>query len=309
MSVFGSIQDSFEEWRDVIGFEGYYKVSSRGRVLSCVRTVKCGNGTRKVGGKLRTLSTESKYAMVELIKDDQRKMCMVHRLVAEAFIPNPENKETVNHIDGNKLNNCVENLEWATQQENNQHALRTGLTPTKQVRCKETGVVYPYGAVAEKELSLPSGSVYRSLYESCKVFGKYTFEYVNESDYIKKPAVKLESRGKAVVCIETGTRYKDGRTAEKELGLYETAVYNSIYENRSVKGFTFRFEDDSSYIHCPKSRVPNKPGQRIKVKCLETGDIFSSCAQAAKANNVSESSVSNSLKQNRSVKGLTFVQV
>lgn len=68
-----------------------------------------------------------RYEKVVLKINDKATMKYIHRLVAEAFIPNPQNKATVNHIDGNKMNNCVSNLEWATQSENNYHSYKTGL--------------------------------------------------------------------------------------------------------------------------------------------------------------------------------------
>ena len=67
---------------------------------------------------------------VELWKDNKRVVRMIHRLVAETFIPNPDGKPQVNHKDGNRMNNSVENLEWATCAENSEHAYRTGLAKT-----------------------------------------------------------------------------------------------------------------------------------------------------------------------------------
>lgn len=71
--------------------------------------------------------THDGYRRVTLYKNNKPKHCPVHRLVAETFIPNPENKPTVNHVDGNKTNNCVSNLEWCTRSENSQHAYDEGL--------------------------------------------------------------------------------------------------------------------------------------------------------------------------------------
>ena len=76
--------------------------------------------------QLKTYKGE-RYEKVVLKIDGKSTMKYIHRLVAEAFIPNPHNKATVNHIDGNKMNNCVSNLEWATQSENNYHSYQIGL--------------------------------------------------------------------------------------------------------------------------------------------------------------------------------------
>lgn len=107
-----------EIWVNVFGYEGKYQVSNLGRVKSLPR-----NGTVCYERILKIQVDKNGYNYVSFHK---RKF-KIHRLVAEAFIPNPENKPQVNHIDGNKQNNEVENLEWATAQENLNHAFRIGL--------------------------------------------------------------------------------------------------------------------------------------------------------------------------------------
>lgn len=113
-----------EIWKDIEGFEGVYQISNYGRVKSLRK--KCGTIIKEES--MRKLSlTRDGYYKVRLIRGDKDVTTRVHRLVAKAFIPNPENKETVNHIDGNKLNNHVDNLEWSTRHEQLQHAYDLGL--------------------------------------------------------------------------------------------------------------------------------------------------------------------------------------
>ena len=113
-----------ERWKEIQGYEGLYEVSDKGRVKSLERIVKYSNSdkTHTVKAKiLKSCKKENKYLIVGLNKDGVRRNKYVHRLVAQAFILNPENKPTVNHIDCNPLNNNVENLEWATYKEQEEH--------------------------------------------------------------------------------------------------------------------------------------------------------------------------------------------
>lgn len=112
-----------EEWKAIEGFEGAYMISTTGKVLSLPRP-----GTKHREPALRALSlNHDGYVKVRLLANGKDVTARVHRLVAEAFIPNPENKETVNHKDGNKENNSVENLEWADRHEQMYHAYNRGL--------------------------------------------------------------------------------------------------------------------------------------------------------------------------------------
>lgn len=135
-----------EIFESIKGFEGLYEISNLGRVKSLPKIV----GKRIKPESFLTIRISSQgYAMVSLCKDSKIFNASVHRLIAEAFIPNPENKATVNHIDGNKLNNDISNLEWATPHEQNIHAYRTGLKDPKT--CGRYGKRRPLTA-AEKAL-------------------------------------------------------------------------------------------------------------------------------------------------------------
>lgn len=117
-----------EIWKDIQGFENMYQVSNIGKIKSLERTIKTKKGFLRVKERILDGSKDTKgYLQVELKKDGKRNIKVIHRLVAEAFIPNIDNKEQVNHKDGNKLNNNVDNLEWVTCQENIQHAWKNKL--------------------------------------------------------------------------------------------------------------------------------------------------------------------------------------
>lgn len=135
-----------EEWRPIKGYEGYYEVSNLGKVRSCERTIinhrKEGITKSRIKEKIMTnLNHNGGYYFVVLSKERNIKRQLLHRIVAMAFLPNPDNLPEVNHKDGNKKNNCVDNLEWVTRTENAIHAWEHGLNSwQKRVIMMKDGV-------------------------------------------------------------------------------------------------------------------------------------------------------------------------
>lgn len=110
-----------EEWRDIKNFEGVFKVSSFGRI-KCV-SIKCERGNYGKLGIFKQTLTRKKYLAISFRHQTQ----LIHRIVAKAFIENPFNKQTINHIDTIKINNFYKNLEWNTNLENLHHAIENKL--------------------------------------------------------------------------------------------------------------------------------------------------------------------------------------
>lgn len=121
--------ENMEVWKDVPGYDGNYEASNKGRLRSKNRTIYYKDGrVRKHNGRMMegTL-TPNGYMQVSLSKNSKRVSTSLHRIVAHTFLGEPEKDYVVNHKDGNRTNNVVENLEWVTQRENVIHAFETGL--------------------------------------------------------------------------------------------------------------------------------------------------------------------------------------
>lgn len=168
-----------ELWKDIQGFEGLYQVSNYGRVklLEHTFTTKTGK-VCTVPGKIKKPSNVKGYCHVVLDACGKVKNISVHRLVARAFIPNPDNKPQVNHIDGNKKNNHVDNLEWVTGEENIQHAFDTGLMPVKAQPVLMDGVVrFDSITKCARHVGVDNHEIRRALQGKYKTVHGHTFAY------------------------------------------------------------------------------------------------------------------------------------
>jgi hypothetical protein len=157
--------ENTETWLPILGFVGLYEVSSLGRV----RSLPGKRGRGKSGCFLKAGTNSCGYLGVILCRDDRKYWKSVHRLVANAFIDNPEALPFVNHIDHNKLNNGKSNLEWCTAKQNSRHAadadrIKSGLSHPKSVRVrvyKSGHIVGEYDTItdAAKDLGIPYPSL------------------------------------------------------------------------------------------------------------------------------------------------------
>lgn len=149
-----------EIWKDIEGYEGLYQISSLGNIKSL-------NYNRQKESKLlkKYINPYNNYTQIRLNKKGVGKTFRVHKLVAKAFIPNPENKPQINHKDGNKSNNKIDNLEWCTQSENLKHASRI----LKKVFWKN---IYDIHLRNKVKVIRSDGKIYNSIKEAKKDINK-----------------------------------------------------------------------------------------------------------------------------------------
>lgn len=184
-----------EVWKDIEGFEGFYQVSNLGRIRSLDREFINAAGRRRFYPGTVLVPCGNPYLHVMLSKHSKCTPRKIHRLVAEAFIPNPDKLPCIDHIDCNKKNNRVDNLRWCSYAENMRYASENGLTHTKPYELlsdeakenmvadkrrsviRDDGEVYPSITAAARALGVTRpavGHVLTGLVETCK---GHTFRY------------------------------------------------------------------------------------------------------------------------------------
>ena len=242
-----------EIWKPVAGFDGKYEVSNCGRVRSIDHEVKSLGGWRTVKGRVLKQRVEHGYCRVQLsIDKSSHPHKQVHRLVAEAFVPNPENKPEVNHIDGCKTNNCSDNLEWVTSSENSIHALENGLQSHKSYEemqkmweasskpvIRDDGEWYASASKAAESIGAERSSVAKAIRRGSSIYG-HTFRY---ADKLKRPvqsaldADGVEIKvGDTVWCRNLCT--KDFTSKATVVGFYEYRQDVQLVTLRDEMGWT-----------------------------------------------------------------------
>lgn len=160
-----------EEWKDIKGFEGYYQISTHGRIRSVNRKIYQPHNQKDslYKSRIRKATKDKRgYLEINLCKNCKSKKYLVHRLVAETFIPNPHNYPQVNHKDENKMNNSVDNLEWCSAKYNSNYGCRNkkvsaartnNMYNQKPVICLETRMVYINSRDAERKTGYKARSI------------------------------------------------------------------------------------------------------------------------------------------------------
>lgn len=174
-----------EIWKDIKDYEGLYQVSDLGRVKSLDRFVCCKNNTTKLcKGRLLRIH-KNDYLFVRLCNESIYKTKYIHKLVAQAFIPNPNGLPEINHKDENKLNNNIENLEWCTITYNNSYGTRTQKTRKRVYQCDIKGNIIKLWdgiRIASRELNIPSQQISQCCNKTKyrKTAGGYIWRYESE---------------------------------------------------------------------------------------------------------------------------------
>ncbi len=210
-----------EVWKPIKGYEGLYQISNLGKVRSLDKRVPTKGGTRVIKGKILKgkISKQGYLQMGITNNNNYRTNKYVHRLVAEAFIPNINHKKEVNHIDGNKTNNRVDNLEWVSRKENMQHASNKNLIPNK-LNLDESKIIDLY---VNKNMTVKEISKVLGIYQGTvsKRLKKNNIKIKKIEEIANK--YHLEDYG-----IEEQLKYKSQCQIAKEIGCTQGAIQSYI---------------------------------------------------------------------------------
>lgn len=172
-----------EQWKDIKGYDGLYQVSNLGRVKSLKRKVWNGKKYYTIPEKPLKLGFNGRYYHVRLSKAGAVKIYVVHKLVAEAFIPNPNNHPVINHKDENKTNNNVDNLEWCSIKYNCNYGNRNNTLRKKIYQYDLQGNFIKEWCgmrVASRELNICYSSIYKCCSKKVNIAGGYVWSYANK---------------------------------------------------------------------------------------------------------------------------------
>ena len=185
-----------EEWRPVVGYEGLYEVSNTGRVRSVDRYIKNGHSSYRLhkGKVISLLKGEYGYIQVNLYYNGKNYKKYVHRLVAQAFIPNPDNLPQINHKDEDKTNNRVDNLEWCTAKYNINYG-------TRKDKVRETAIKNGYWTGLRSGLSKKE---YNHIY------------YQENTDKLKEYNQKYYQENRDSICEQKRSYYQDNKDKIKD---------------------------------------------------------------------------------------------
>ena len=181
-----NLQNMIEIWKPIKGYEGLYEISNYGNVK--VLYFKNNLTNQKIYKPRLKKVRKDKYGylVVTLHKNQKSKTYKIHRLVAEAFIKNPKNKPQINHKDGNKQNNYINNLEWCNNRENIKHAYKIGLQKPSYKKIFQFDLnnnfikEWEYMKLASEQLKINYGDIVQCCKGRRKTAGGYKWRYVNE---------------------------------------------------------------------------------------------------------------------------------
>ena len=210
-----------EEWRDIPGFEGLYAVTSCGKVWSY-----------KSKQFLKPVDNGHGYLKVCLYKNGKSKQAYLHRLTAEAYIPNPDNLPQVNHKDENKTHNYINNLEWISAKENTNY----GAGIQKQISAREKAVYcielekeFKSITEAAKELGLHKSHISKCCRDIQKTTGSYHFNFVNQETFDK-------SSKQGIYCVELDRFFKSQLEAAEMLNISKHSINYCINGKQLTAG-------------------------------------------------------------------------
>lgn len=224
-------QDNEEKWKDIEGYDGLYMVSDKGRVMS-LKTDKI----------LKPRVNSSGYCFVSLHKDGKIKQCTIHRIVADAFIENPNNLSQVNHISEDKHDNDVRNLEWVTPSQNIRHSIHQRSCKISQLTLDgELIRQWNSSQEIERELGYSSSHIISCCKGKRKTAYSYRWEYSNglHQRRVNRPVIVLSTEDDFIA------QFKSVSEASRCLGIIPQCI-RDVLKGRynTTHGLKFKYTDE-----------------------------------------------------------------